>query len=154
MDYEVGDTYEVEVRTLVRQLFFVRFPVKAVKKNFSPQNSTQFLQKFTAFSAFNAKRCGRFAVKKIFFSALFTANLTLFFDKTSIRVALFTSKQLKSTVLASKSPHLCGNINFLRDILTDADLKNLEKRCANFQVLALSPQQTESQKESQWKETW
>ena len=56
------------------------------KKKFSPQNSTQFLQKLIAFSAFNAKRCGRFAVKKVFFSPLVTANLTLFFVKTSTRV--------------------------------------------------------------------
>ena len=50
--------------------FLVRNTANAVKKNFSPQNSTQFLQKFTAFSAFNTKRCGRFAVKKVFFTAI------------------------------------------------------------------------------------
>ena len=72
-------------------VFFVRIPVKAVKKNFSPQNSTQFLRKFSAFSAFNAKRCGRFAVKKVFFSPLFTANLTIVFDKTSTRGSNFYS---------------------------------------------------------------
>ena len=68
--------------TLYGSFFFVRIPVDAVKKN-----STQFLQKFTAFSAFNAKRCGRFAVKKVF-SPLFTANLTLFFVKTSTRATV------------------------------------------------------------------
>ena len=67
--------------------FFVKNPVNAVKRNFSTLNSTQILQKFTAFTAFSAKRCGCFAVKKVF-SPLFTANLTLFFDKTSTRVSL------------------------------------------------------------------
>ena len=47
--------------------FFVTKPVNAVKRNFSPLNSTQIFQKITAFTAFNAKRCGRFAVKKVFF---------------------------------------------------------------------------------------
>ena len=57
--------------------FFVRNPVNAVKKNFSPLKTAnltkihrlkpQILQKTTAFNAFNAKRCGRFAVKKVFF---------------------------------------------------------------------------------------
>ena len=51
--------------------FFVRNPVNAVKK---------------LFTAFNAKRCGRFAMKKVlFFSPRFNANLTLFFDETSTR---------------------------------------------------------------------
>ena len=61
--------------------FFVRNPVKAVKKNVSTLKS----QKFTAF---NTKRCGCFAVKKTFFSPLFTANLTLFFGPTSTREGL------------------------------------------------------------------
>ena len=85
-DYEGDDTHEVEVRTLVLQFLFCKNSGECGKKNYSPQNSTQFLQKFTAFSAFNAKRCGRFAVKKVFFSPLFTANLKLFFDETSTRV--------------------------------------------------------------------
>ena len=34
VDYEVGDTHEVEVRTLLRQFLFVRIPVNAVKKFF------------------------------------------------------------------------------------------------------------------------
>ena len=61
MYYEVGDTHEVEVRTLVRQFLFCKNSGECGEKKFSPQNSTQFLQKFTAFSAFNAK------VKKVFF---------------------------------------------------------------------------------------
>ena len=67
MDYEVGHTHEVEVRTLVRQFLFCKNSGECGEKKISPQNSTLFLQKFTAFSAFNAKRCGRFAVKKVFF---------------------------------------------------------------------------------------
>ena len=34
VDYEVADTHEVEVRTLVGQFHFVRIPVNAVKKKF------------------------------------------------------------------------------------------------------------------------
>ena len=61
--------------------FFVRIPVNAVKKSFSPQNSTLFLQKFTAFSAFNAKRCGRFAVNKVFFHRYSPLILYYFLSK-------------------------------------------------------------------------
>ena len=35
----------------------------------SPLNSALILQNLTAINAFNAKRCGRFAVKKVFFTA-------------------------------------------------------------------------------------
>ena len=62
-------------------VFFVRIPVNAEKKNFSPQNSTLFLQKFTAFSAFNAKRCGRFALKKVFFHRYSPLILHYFLSK-------------------------------------------------------------------------
>ena len=65
---------------LERQFIFVRNPLDAGKTKFSPLN-LQIVQKFTAF---NDKRCGRFAVN--FFSPLFTANLTLFFNQTSTRV--------------------------------------------------------------------
>ena len=60
---------------------FVRIPVNAVKKKFSTQNSTQFLQKFTAFSAFNAKRCGRFAVKNVIFCQNLDPGLTFYKDR-------------------------------------------------------------------------
>ena len=65
VDYEVGDTHEVEVQTLVGQFLFCKKSGECGEKNFSPQNSMQILQKFTAFSAFSAKRCGLFAVKKV-----------------------------------------------------------------------------------------
>ena len=69
VDYEVGHTHEVEVWTQI-SFFFVRIPVNAVKKKFSPQNSTLFLQKITAFSAFNAKNAGALRWKKFFFTAI------------------------------------------------------------------------------------
>ena len=81
--------------------FFVRITVNAVKKNFSPQNSTQFLQKFTAFSVFNAKRCGRFAVKKVFFRRYSPLILHYFMSKPRPAHLYFTPKFLKYTLLYS-----------------------------------------------------
>ena len=74
--HAVGEWFE----PLYGSFFFGRNPVNAVKK-ISTLNSTQISQKFTAFIAFNAKRWGRFAVKKNFFSPLFTTNFTLFLIK-------------------------------------------------------------------------
>ena len=66
-----------------------RYQQNAVKKIFIVKiaNLTNLHRaNFNAYlTAFNAKGCGRFAMKKIF-SPPFTANLTLFFDQTSTRV--------------------------------------------------------------------
>ena len=50
------------------RFFFCKNTENAVKKNNSPR--------FTAFTAFTAKRCKKYAVKIIFFSPHFTAFLT------------------------------------------------------------------------------
>ena len=83
--YEVGDTHEVEVQTLDGSCFFVRIPVNAVKKIFH--------RKFQRNSYKNSPLSAHSTLKdacafrgKSFFSPLFTANLTLFFVKTSTRV--------------------------------------------------------------------
>ena len=56
--------------------------------------SNRVLQNFTTFTAFNDKRCGRFAVKKAFFSPLFPANVTLLFWQNLEKF----SKEKKSTL--------------------------------------------------------
>ena len=58
--------------------FFVRSPVNAVKNNFSPLKTAKF-------TAFNAEKMLAYCGDKSFFSPLFTANLTWFFDRTSTR---------------------------------------------------------------------
>ena len=61
--------------------------MNAVKKKISPLKAQKF----------NAKRCGCFAVNKVFFSPVFTANLTLFLDQTSTRDIEFS---LPSVILS------------------------------------------------------
>ena len=73
-----------EVRTRVRQFLFCKKSGECGEKKISPQK----------FTPFNAKRCGCFAVKNVFFSPLFTGNLTVFFYHTSTRVRLETKRIL------------------------------------------------------------
>ena len=47
----------------VRQFIFCKKSGECGEKTFPPLNSTQILQNFATFAAFNATRCGRFAVK-------------------------------------------------------------------------------------------
>ena len=120
VDYKIGDTHEEEVRTLVRQFIFCKNSGECGEKNFSTQNSTQFLQKFTAFSAFNAKRCGRFAVKKIFFHRYSPLILHYFLSK--IAPVRFVPPNYPITELVSlHSKSLCRILHVPRGVANNMD---------------------------------
>ena len=81
--------------------FFGRNPVNAVKKVFISK-----IRKSSPHSTL--KDAGALRWEKFFFAPLFTANLTLFFDQTSIRDSLsFAAKQAKSETCSSKTTSLC-----------------------------------------------
>ena len=87
LDYEVGDTHEVEFQTLVRQFLFCKNSRECGEKTNFHRKIQRIPYKNSPLSAhWTIKDAGALRWKK-FFSPLFTANLTLFFDKTSTRIS-------------------------------------------------------------------